>query len=83
MSERESEVENQVLECLASLRQQSVSEPPDLPTRLIARVRLELLRRDLLDFFAGAPVRVVRQLLGREATRPGPGAEEPPPDPGM
>jgi len=54
-----------------------------LPARLIARVRLELLRRDLLDFFAGAPVRVVRQLLAREAPRPGPGGEEPPPDTGM
>ncbi|MGI9592578.1 MAG: hypothetical protein ACR2P8_14500 [Myxococcota bacterium] len=32
-----------------------------------ARIRSELLRRDLLELFTGAPVRLARQLLRRGA----------------
>jgi hypothetical protein len=68
MSDRESRGDEQVARLLGSLRGDTVSSPPGLRRRVQARIHSELLRRDLLDLFTGAPARVLRQLLRRPAT---------------
>jgi len=77
MSDRESESDEEEERLLASLRQREIPGMPGLGERVSARIRSELLRRDLLDLFAGGPAQLLRQLLRRRAPRGGSDAAPP------
>lgn len=83
MGDRESRLDHQSRRLLATLQRETVSSPAGLRERVTARIRMELLRRDLLDLFTAAPARALRQLLRREPPRSAAQEESTPPDPRM
>lgn len=80
MSDAESQPDEGGGRLLASLRTEGAVSPAGLGERLSARIRSELVRRDVLGLITGAPVRLVRQLLRRPASRSGSGSDAPPPE---